>query len=74
MNFKWIFEWWVKMQTNEWHYQHILYESDPRIIDVHLLLMLDNIRDGLWHRLNINEEMEGVMEEIYSKGDLDVYN
>lgn len=68
MNVTWCIEWWVKLQTNQWHYDTMLEEDDPIKKEVHLLLMLDNIRDGLWHRLNIPVDEEKIIEGVYENG------
>lgn len=64
MNITWCIEWWVRLQTNQWHYEQMLDEEDEVMKEIHLLLMLDNIRDGLWHKLDVGSEkrIEGVYE------------
>ncbi len=65
MNFTWVLEWWVRSQSCEWYYQnHQQEEGMMKTSGVYLLMMLDTIRDGLWHRLDHLKEIEnGEREE-----------
>jgi hypothetical protein len=66
MNITWCIEWWVRLQTHQWHYEQMLDEEDEVMKEIHLLLMLDNIRDGLWHKLGVGSEK--LIEGVYENG------
>ena len=68
MNVAWVLEWWVKMQTNQWHYDILIHEDDAIKKEIHLLLMLDNMRDAMWHRLDISFEDEQHIEGVIESG------
>lgn len=69
MNMMWVIEWWVRKTTIEWHYQS-LSNCDTDMQEIHLLLMLDIIRDANWVKLGINEEVYNeVTAGVYTQGD-----
>ena len=60
MNMMWVIEWWVRCTTIEWHYQQ-LHHLDSEMKEIHLLLMLDIIRDSMWHKLGISSDVYDIV-------------